>query len=186
MSTPSRMSRREARVHPAKVGHLTAVVADPRPDSRKQTVRLVASLGIRTIHETDVDSHLPSFVATVGANVLITDWTSETVKLVASMRRIRNPNYPLNELPVIAITPALTATGVKALLATGISAIVMRPLSPAMLFGYLWQAVNEKRAFIKTEEYFGPAHAGTLEDPASFIRKLRGAAEDQQRASMVA
>lgn len=182
LKPPRTLRPTQPRVHPEKVSHLTALVADPKLDSRKQTARLVAHLGVKTVHETSVDSHLPERIEWTAPDVLITDWSCETVKLVAAMRRIRSPGFPRNEIPVLAIAPPLTATGVRALLATGVNSIMMRPLSPAALFGYLYQAVSEKRTFIKTAEYFGPAHPNVLEDPASFIRTLRKHADDPRGA----
>lgn len=187
MLKPPRTSRpTQPRVQPARVSHLTALVADPKLDSRRLTARLVSHLGVKTVHEANVDSHLPERIEGFAPDVLITDWSSETVKLVAAMRRIRTPGFPRNEIPVLAITPALTATGVRALLATGVNSIVMRPLSPAALFGYLYQAISEKRTFIKTAEYFGPSHPNALEDPASFIRALRNNANDSEGPYKVA
>jgi two-component system, chemotaxis family, chemotaxis protein CheY len=183
MFQSTRMPRApQIRVQPAKISHLTALVADPKLESRKQTARQIAHLGIKTVHECSVDSHLPDQIDLLAPDVLITDWSSETVKLVAAMRRIRNPLFSRNEIPVIAIAPALTATGARALLATGVTSIVMRPLSPAALFGYLCQAVMEKRPFVKTDDYFGPEHPGMIEDPAAFMRSLRKLDEPPQRA----
>ncbi|WP_456718149.1 MULTISPECIES: hypothetical protein [unclassified Bradyrhizobium] len=174
MFQPTRMPRTpQIRVQPAKISHLTAVVADPKLESRRQTARLITHLGIKTVHECSVDSHLPDQIDLLAPDVLITDWSSETVKLVAAMRRIRNPLFPRNETPVIAITPALTVTGARALLATGVNSIVMRPLSPAALFGHLYQSTMERRPFVKTADYFGPEHPGTQEDSGALIRALR-------------
>jgi CheY-like chemotaxis protein len=180
MKTPSHLApRRETyapvRIDPQRIDGVTTLVVGPNHESTRLTLRLLAGAGVKTIENHPAYDTAPDKIASMRPRLVLLDWTPAPALAAALMSRIRRNGFPLNEVPVVAIVPSLTASTAHAVMRTGVNAMVMRPLSPAALYQRIEIAIHAPRPFVKTRRYFGPSRSRP--DPAAAQNAGEGSAE---------
>lgn len=133
------------RIVPQRTAHLRALVVGGVGDQGRMTARMLAHVGLRTVSEYGLSGSATDKILSFRPDVVFLDFSASPGEAALLTLRIRKRDFPLRNVPVIAMVPHLTATAAKALLSTGVSDMIMRPLSPAMLYARLVKILNVPR-----------------------------------------
>lgn len=99
-------------------------------------------------------------------DVVLTDLVMEPVDGVAFTRMIRNsPDSPNHMVPVIMVTGQLTLARIGEARDAGVNEFIAKPITARAVIERLFQTVQNPRAFVRTDTYFGPDRR-RRQDPA--------------------
>ena len=136
---------------------LRVVFADDAKDIRILLRATLRDLGIRDI--VGVEDGMSAFqsLCTVGADVLITDWSMPRLSGLALAKLVRNHPKSINPfIPIVMLTARNKQEDVVKSRDNGVDLFVTKPLSRKAIRDRLAIAFKAARPYIVTRDYFGP------------------------------
>lgn len=88
--------------------------------------------------------------------VIIADWSKKESAGPELVRKLRRETLPVHKVPVIALGDSGLVGSVERARDAGVNSYILRPVSPALLFGRLEDATQRPRPFIKMPGFAGP------------------------------
>lgn len=110
------------------------------------------------------------------ADMVIADWQMAPMNGLDFLRKVRlSSDSPNPFVPMIMLTGYTDAERVKACRDAGVTSYLAKPVTPKALYTRIVSVIEDKRPFVRTENYFGPdlGDAIPLPDPP---KKVEGEA----------
>lgn len=91
------------------------------------------------------------------ADIVILDYMMGTEEGVTFARWLRNdPDSPNQMVPIILLTGHADMTRIMAARDAGVNEFCIKPVTPADLMKRIVMVINQPRAFVRSNTYFGP------------------------------
>lgn len=136
---------------------LRVVFADDAKDIRILLRATLRDLGIRDIVGAEDGMSAFQSLCTVGADVLITDWSMPRLSGLALAKLVRNHPKSINPfIPIVMLTARNKQEDVVKSRDNGVNLFVTKPLSRKAIRDRLAIAFKAFRPYIVTREFFGP------------------------------
>lgn len=151
------MKKLSTAVLAARLAQIQALVVDDDPAVRKLVKALLASMGVRTIHEAVDGAAGLDAVRSAAPDVIILDWEMPQMQGPEFMRTLRSPDtFPYPAVPVIMLTAHGEYSKVKEAVAVGVNEYLLKPVSSKALLDRLISVLFNPRPIIRKPNYYGP------------------------------
>lgn len=136
---------------------LCVLVVDDNEHMRALMKAMLHAIGLRGVLEAVDGSHAMHRLREHEVDVVITDLWMNPLDGVDFVRLLRqSPSSPNPTVPVIMITGHSTLHHVREARDAGVDELLTKPVAARDLVDRLFQVVEHRRPFVKTEGYFGP------------------------------
>ncbi|MGH6827813.1 MAG: response regulator [Rhizomicrobium sp.] len=136
---------------------LKVLVVDDNRDMRALLRRLLASGGIREIHEAEDGAAALLMLRDHACDIVMTDLAMTPMNGLEFASKVRGAGDTLNPLvPIIMISGYTEKHRVEAARDAGVTEYLVKPVTPRNLFARINDIVERPRAFVRTASYFGP------------------------------
>lgn len=137
--------------------HISVLVCDDSFYIRSLVKNFLTGFGIRHIFDADdATEGFESFVENQ-PDLVITDWQMGQTSGLDLVYLIRwSEKSPNPFVPIIMLTGFTERSRVEEARDAGISGYLAKPLSAEQLYRRLCKLIDDRRAFVKQGEYFGP------------------------------
>jgi len=144
---------------------ITVLVVDDSHYIRSLVRSFLEGFGVADVIEA-VDGR-DGFMACIeeDPDIVITDWNMGETSGLDLVYLIRwSEKSPNPFVPIIMLTGYTERERIEQARDAGISGYLAKPLTAANLYRRLCAAANDRRSFIKDDEFFGPDRRGKLKD----------------------
>lgn len=138
-------------------GNVKILLADSHSYMRQGLRNALAHEGYRDVRAVGRLTTLREMIAASAADLLILDVDTpdgDAIDLVTDIRNNRLGRNPF--LPIILVTWDSDPTAINRAAGSGVDFILMKPLSPAVLFARIESLVTQRKPFIAIAGYIGP------------------------------
>lgn len=135
------------------------MTVDDSPSMRLLVRTMLRSFGVQTILDARNGEEAMSLVRLHEAkiDIIICDWNMEGGNGHDFMKAIRqDPDSPWARIPVIILSGHAEPSIIQAARDLGINSFLCKPVIPKHLLTHILRAVNDPKAFITNQAYFGP------------------------------
>ncbi len=141
----------------ASVSDIHVLVVDDNRQMRFLVRCLLRAGGLYSISEAATADEAFDIMRASPVDLVIVDWMMQPIDGLAFTRMIRWDNDSPNPyVPLLMLTAHTEASRVAAARDAGVTGFVKKPISARLLFDRVSNALTDARAFIRTEEFFGP------------------------------
>jgi CheY-like chemotaxis protein len=136
---------------------LSVLVVDDNEHMRALMKAMLHAIGLRGVLEASDGSHAMHKLREHEVDVVITDLLMNPLDGLDFVRLLRqSPSSPCPTVPVIMVTGHSTLHHVQEARDAGVDELLTKPVAARDLVDRLFQVVEHRRAFVKTDGYFGP------------------------------
>jgi len=137
--------------------NLRVLICDDSLQIRLLLKNFLTGFGFQDIIETiDAESAFKELVA-CDPDLVITDWNLATTEGTELVRQIRlSPDSPNPYVPIIMLTGYTEIERVVVARDSGVSSFLAKPVSANALYKRLVSLVEDKRLFVRMEDFIGP------------------------------
>lgn len=137
------------------------ILIDPDVSARQSARTILHNNGFREIRQGDKLELAVHVLNTFMPDVLLCADTLPDGRLSEFVRKVRHHKVGNNPfLPVIAMLDRPTPELVQEIMDSGVDDVVTKPLSTAALLDRIHALISNRKPFIVTDEYVGPARKG--------------------------
>ncbi len=145
---------------------------------------ILKALDVRHIFEASDGAEGLKMMRNYQVDIILTDLSMQPLDGIDFVRLLRrSPDSPNPMCPVIMITGHSTMARVNEAREAGVNEFLAKPLTARGVVERINQIVNHPRAFVKTEDYFGPDRR-RRSDP-NFAGPFRRQGDRPQRSAAV-
>ncbi len=91
------------------------------------------------------------------ADIVIADWVMKPMNGLEFLQKVRNePDSPNPFVPMIMLTGYTDIDRVMACRNAGVTSYLAKPITPETLYKRIVSVIEDKRPFVRTDNYFGP------------------------------
>lgn len=139
------------------IEHVNFLLVEDNAHMRKLVRSILAALGARSVREAaDVESAYKD-LALYPIDIVICDWQMEPVNGLDFVRKLRNDKDSANPLiPIIMLSAYSEMSRVTEARDCGVNEFVVKPVSAKSLYARIKEIIKNPRAFVQTDNYFGP------------------------------
>ena len=160
---------------------LTILLVDDNQHMRRLLAEILRAVGVEDIHEASDGGEGLHMMRNFHIDLVMTDLSMQPMDGVEFVRLLRNsPDSPNPTMPVIMVTGHSTMARVNEARNAGVSEILTKPLTAKGVLERLHQAIEHPRAFVRSQDYFGPDRRRRI-DP-TYAGPRRRAEEDERIA----
>ena len=136
---------------------LKVLIVEDNQHMRMLLRSLLASLGIREIHEAGNGSMALEMLNEKKCDLVLSDLAMKPMDGLEFTRAVRQSERSANPfLPIIMITGHTEKCRVEAARDAGVTEFLAKPITPHSLFARIAEIVERPRAFVRSDNYFGP------------------------------
>jgi two-component system, chemotaxis family, chemotaxis protein CheY len=135
---------------------LQVLIVDDNEHMRTILQAMLRSLGVQRLREASDGAEAFEILKEWAADLVIVDFRMAPVDGVTFARRVRSPESPNRNLPIMMLTGHSEATRVAEARDAGVNEFIAKPLSPRILVQRLNSVVTQERPFIEAPDYYGP------------------------------
>ncbi|HEY2836179.1 MAG TPA: response regulator [Rhizomicrobium sp.] len=136
---------------------LKVLVVEDNQHMRILLRSLLNSLGIREVHEASSGEFALELLKEKKCDLVLTDLAMKPMDGLQLTRELRQSERSPNPfLPIIMITGHTEKSRVEAARDAGITEFLAKPITPQSLFARIAEIVERPRAFVRSDNYFGP------------------------------
>ncbi|AQR61731.1 two-component system response regulator [Brevundimonas sp. LM2] len=136
---------------------LNVLLIDDNPHMRAITSAILQSAGIRRIREVSDGAMALEALRLHDVDLAIVDFNMFPLDGVAFTRLVRNsPDSTNPYLPIIMMTGHSEKSRVYEARDAGVTEFVVKPITAKAVFDRIQAVILRPRAFVKTDDYFGP------------------------------
>ena len=136
---------------------LNVLVVDDNEHMRALMKAMLHAIGLRGVLEAGDGSQAMHKLREHEVDVVITDLLMNPLDGLDFVRLLRqSPSSPCPTVPVIMVTGHSTLHHVQEARDAGVDELLTKPVAARDLVDRLFQVVEHRRPFVKTEGYFGP------------------------------
>lgn len=132
------------------------IVEDIR-HTRVLLTEILRAIGIQQIYEAGDGAEGLQLMRAHPIDIVLTDLAMEPLDGIDFVRLLRNsPDSPNPMVPVLMITGHSTLRRIHEARDVGVNEFLAKPITARGVIGRLTQIIDHPRAFIRTDDYFGP------------------------------
>jgi two-component system chemotaxis response regulator CheY len=136
---------------------LRVILADDNAHMRSIVSAVLKSIGIKEIREARNGAEALSILRECPTDLAIVDFRMEPIDGVEFTRLVRTAQDSKNPyLPIIMLTGYADRTRVVEARDSGVTEIIVKPMTASAIISRLNAVIYHPRAFVRTDEYFGP------------------------------
>lgn len=136
---------------------LNILLVDDNQHMRAITSTILQSAGIRSIREVSDGTMALDALRARDVDLAIVDFNMQPMDGVKFTRLVRNSPDSVNPyLPIIMMTGHSEKSRVFEARDAGVTEFVVKPITGKAIFDRIQAVIMRPRAFVKTEDYFGP------------------------------
>ncbi len=138
---------------------MSVLVCDDSFYIRSLVKTFLAGFGVKNENLTEADNAHDGFTQFVDEDpdLIITDWNMNETSGLSLVHLIRwSEKSPNPFVPIIMLTGYTELDRIKQARDSGISGYLAKPVKATSLYKQLCQTVNDRRNFIRFENFFGP------------------------------
>jgi two-component system, chemotaxis family, chemotaxis protein CheY len=135
---------------------LNIMLVEDDPSMRKLIRDILTAFDIGGVRTASDGSRAFQELRYFTADIVIVDWLMSPMDGMEFLRRIRNDDSPNPYVPIIMLTAYSDVERVKACRDAGVTEFRAKPFTPATLYGRLVSVVEDQRAYVRSDNYFGP------------------------------
>ena len=136
---------------------LSVLLVDDNPPMRTIASAILQSAGIRKIREVGDGAAALEALREAPVDIAIVDFNMFPLDGVEFTRLVRNsPDSANPYLPIIMMTGHSEKNRVMEARDAGVTEFVTKPITAKALFDRIQAVIVRPRAFVKTDDYFGP------------------------------
>ena len=136
---------------------LRVLLADDNAHMRSIVSAVLKSIGVKDIREARNGAEALALLREWPTDVAMVDFRMEPVDGVEFTRLVRNAADSKNPyLPIIMLTGYADRGRVMEARDSGVTELVVKPVTAAAVISRLNAVIFHPRAFVRTDEYFGP------------------------------
>ena len=133
------------------------LVVDDNRHVRAIVVEILKALDVREPQQAQNGEQGLAMLRQNPCDLALVDLTMAPMDGVSFTRAVRNgPDSPDVHLPIIMMTAHAERASVEAARDAGADEFVLKPLTPAALFGRMEAAIQRPRPYVRAPSYFGP------------------------------
>ncbi|HET6970532.1 MAG TPA: response regulator [Phenylobacterium sp.] len=136
---------------------LKILLVDDNHYMRVLLSEILRAIGISRIYEANDGAEGLQMMRDHEVDIVMTDLSMQPLDGIDFVRLLRNsPDSPNKMAPVIMITGHSTLARVHEARDAGVNEFLAKPLTARGVIERLHQAIEHPRAFVRSEDYFGP------------------------------
>jgi two-component system chemotaxis response regulator CheY len=136
---------------------LKILLVDDNPHMRTLLSEILRAIGVRQICEANDGAEALQVMRSHAVDIVMTDLAMQPLDGIDFVRLLRNaPDSPNPMAPVIMITGHSTMKRVNEARDVGITEFLSKPVTARGVLERITRVVECPRAFVRTEDYFGP------------------------------
>jgi two-component system, chemotaxis family, chemotaxis protein CheY len=136
---------------------LRILLVDDNHYMRVLLAEILRAIGVKDIHEANDGAEALQAMRNHAVDIVMTDLSMQPLDGIDFVRLLRNsPDSPNPMVPVIMITGHSTMARVAEARDAGVNEFLAKPLTARGVVERLSQVVENPRAFVRTQDYFGP------------------------------
>ena len=136
---------------------LNILLVDDNRHMRAMLTAILRAVGVSNIFDANDGAEALQVLRRQDIDLVMTDLQMEPVDGIDFVRLLRNsPDSPCPMVPVIMITGHSTMRRVAEARDVGVTEFLSKPITARGVLQRIGLVVNQPRAFIRTEDYFGP------------------------------
>ena len=152
---------------------LSILVVDDNRHMQILLNEILRAIGVRQIYAANDGAEALQIMRNNAIDIVMTDLAMQPLDGIDFVRLLRNsPDSPNPMAPVIMITGHSTLRRVAEARDVGVNEFLSKPVTARGLLMRIGLVVDQPRAFIRTEDYFGPDRR-RRNDPAYFGPRRR-------------
>ncbi|MBT3307430.1 MAG: response regulator, partial [Alphaproteobacteria bacterium] len=137
--------------------NLRVLICDDSLQIRLLLKNFLTGFGFRDIIETNDAEMAYAELVENDPDLVITDWNLATTEGTELVRQIRlSPDSPNPYVPIIMLTGYTEIERVVVARDSGVSSFLAKPVSANALYKRLVSLVEDKRLFVRTDDFIGP------------------------------
>ena len=145
---------------------LKILVVDDNHHMRVLITEILRAIGVKQVNEAADGAEALEMLRTHPIDIVMTDLSMQPLDGIDFVRLIRNSRDSGNPMiPVIMITGHSTMRRVAEARDVGVNEFLSKPVTARGVIERISRVVDNPRAFVRTEGYFGPDRRRQREDP---------------------
>jgi two-component system, chemotaxis family, chemotaxis protein CheY len=137
--------------------NLKALIVEDNGHMRTLLRELMHSVGIREISEAPNGETALRVMSERKCDLILSDMAMAPMDGIAFTRHLRTSETSPNRfVPIIMVTGHTEKHRVEAARDAGVTEFLAKPITPHNLYSRITEIVERPRAFVRTENYFGP------------------------------
>ena len=138
------------------LSELSVLFLEQHSTMRSLMRQVLRELGIRKLQDADNPNNAYQHFKRSDYDLVLTDW-APMLDGMSLLKNIRNdPASPNQYVPVIVITAHTDIDRVYAARDLGMTEFLAKPISAKLLYGRIRAVIENKRSFVKSDDFFGP------------------------------
>ncbi len=156
----------------ASISDIHVLMVDDNRDMRFLLRCLLRAGGVISITEAETAPDAIEIMRAQPVDLVIVDWMMQPIDGLAFTRMVRCPESPNPYVPLLMLTAHTEMSRVALARDAGVSGFVRKPISASVLYQRMSAALTDMRAFIRTDDFFGPDRRhGQMPDYAGPFRR---------------
>jgi len=136
---------------------LSVLVVDDNQHMRALTCAILQALGTKNVYKTSSAEEAWELLKTHPCDLVFLDWVLEGMSGLELAQKIRtSPESPNAFIPIIILTGHTSIDKVHAARDAGVNEFLAKPVSSKAIISRLISVIEHPRAFVRTDNYFGP------------------------------
>jgi two-component system chemotaxis response regulator CheY len=142
----------------ARIETLRVLIVDDDYYMRKVVRAMLASIGIRTVHEASDGITGLDAICKYNPDIVIVDWEMPMIDGAQFVRMVRSPGeFPMPDVPIIMLTGHGDRWRVLEAARLGAHEYLLKPVSTKALHDRIIAILNNPRPSVRLDGYYGPA-----------------------------
>lgn len=163
---------------------LKILLVDDNHHMRMLLAEILKAIGVRKIHQAGDGAQGLQTMKTHDIDIIMTDLAMQPLDGIDFVRLLRrSPDSPNQRCPVIMITGHSTLARVQEARNAGVDEFLTKPITARGVVERITQVIDHPRAYVKTEDYFGPNRRRRVDAHYRGPDRRTGA-EPQRRAAV--
>ena len=139
------------------LSQLKFLVVEDDPHMSSLVAKLVGELGVKDLVTVSEGGEALRMMLVFAPDIVISDWQMQPMDGIEMVKRIRQGEGGINRfVPVIMLTVHTERHRVREARDAGVNEFIAKPVSVRALYARIHQLIERPRAFVHTDEYFGP------------------------------
>ncbi len=161
------------------IKNIKVLIVEDNVHFRTLVRTILQAVGIESLEEARDGAEALEVLKTYQADLAIIDWKMDGVDGIECVRRLRrDEDSPNRFLPIVMVTGYTEESLVKEAMDAGAHDFLGKPISAKSLSSRILSVLEEKRIFVKTDDFFGP-------DRRRHDKKIQGEDRRKEQCNLV-
>ncbi len=161
------------------IKNIKVLIVEDNVHFRTLVRTILQALGVESLEEARDGAEAIEVLKTYQADLAIIDWKMDGVDGIECVRRLRrDEDSPNRFLPIVMVTGYTEESFINKAMDAGAHDFLGKPISAKSLSSRIFSVLEEERAFVKTDTFFGP-------DRRRFYKKIQGEDRRKERCDLI-